>query len=172
MNWESIYHSKVTDVDTALAVINSYDRIYLGGGAGVPKRLVEGLTHRAKQLRNVEITHILTFADAPYAAPEYEESFRVNALFIGQNVRQAVQEGRADFTPVFLSEMPALFRDGTLPIDVALVSLTPPDEHGFCCFGVEVGTTKPAAEEARIIIAEISIIAIEPGKPRPRLHPE
>ena len=156
MNWESNYHSKVTDVDTALAVINSYDRIYLGGGAGVPKRLVEGLTHRAKQLRNVEITHILTFADAPYAAPEYEESFRVNALFIGQNVRQAVQEGRADFTPVFLSEMPALFRDGTLPIDVALVSLTPPDEHGFCCFGVEVGTTKPAAEEARIIIAEIN----------------
>ncbi len=156
MNWQSVYRNKVTDVDTVLTAIKSNDRIYLGGGAGVPKKLVEGLTKRADQLRNVEVTHILTFAEAPYAAPEYQESFRVNALFIGNNVRQAVQEGRADFTPVFLSEMPSLFRNGTLPLDVALVSLTPPDEHGFCCFGVEVGTTKPAAEEARIIIAEIN----------------
>jgi acetyl-CoA hydrolase len=80
----------------------------------------------------------------------------VNALFIGENVRRAVSEGRADFTPVFLSEIPSLFRNGTLPLDVALVSLAPPDEHGFCSFGVEVGTTKPATEEARVIIAEIN----------------
>ncbi len=156
MNWESLYRSKVTDIDTALASIRSYDRIYLGGGAGVPKELVKGLTRRADDLRSVEVTHILTFAEAPYAKPEYADSFRVNALFIGKNVRRAVQEGRADFTPVFLSEIPSLFRDGTLPLDAALVSLTPPDEHGFCSFGVEVGTTKPAAEEARTIIAEIN----------------
>ncbi|MDX1415346.1 MAG: acetyl-CoA hydrolase/transferase C-terminal domain-containing protein [Candidatus Promineifilaceae bacterium] len=156
MNWETIYSSKITDVDTALASVKSNHRIYVGGGAGVPKTLIEGLTRCAGQLRDVEITHILTFADAPYAEPQYADSFRVNALFIGKNVRKAVQEGRADYTPVFLSEMPSLFRDGTLPIDVALVSLTPPDEHGFCCFGVEVGTTKPAAEEAKIIIAEIN----------------
>lgn len=156
MNWETIYKSKVTDADTALAAIKSNDRIYVGGGAGVPKTLIEGLTRCASHLRNVEITHILTFAEAAYAEPEFAEAFRVNALFIGKNVRKAVQEGRADFTPVFLSEIPSLFRDGTLPINAALVSLTPPDEHGFCCFGVEVGTTKPAAEEAQIIIAEIN----------------
>jgi acetyl-CoA hydrolase len=163
MNWEAIYRRKVTDVDAALACIKSGDRIYLGGGAGVPTTLVAGLTRRALEgnsrgqpLHHVEIIHILTFADAPYVDPRYADSFRHNALFIGPNVRQAVQEGRADFTPVFLSEIPHLFRDGALPIDVALISLSPPDEHGFCSFGVEVGTTKPAAEAARIIVAEIN----------------
>jgi acetyl-CoA hydrolase len=156
MNWKDIYRSKVMDVDTALASVLSGNRIYIGGGAGVPVELTQGLTHRAPHLRNVEITHILTFAPAPYVAPEYQESFRVNALFIGHNVRRAVQEGRADFTPVFLSEIPRLFREGHLPIDVALISVTPPDDHGFCSFGVEVGTTKPAAESARLIVAEVN----------------
>jgi acetyl-CoA hydrolase len=156
MNWQALYRSKISDADTALAGVKSNERIYLGGGAGVPKILIAGLMRRADELRNVELTHILTFADAPYTAPKYELSFRVNALFIGKNVRPAVQEGRADFTPIFLSEIPSLFRNGTLPLDAVLVSLTPPDEHGFCSFGVEVGTTKPAAEEARTIIAEIN----------------
>ncbi|HSM55896.1 MAG TPA: acetyl-CoA hydrolase/transferase C-terminal domain-containing protein [Candidatus Sulfomarinibacteraceae bacterium] len=155
MNWQDIYRRKVMDVDTALASILSGNRIYIGGGAGVPKQLTAGLTRCADQLRDVEITHILTFADAPYVEPQYQHAFRVNALFIGPNVREAVQKGNADFTPVFLSEIPALFRK-ELPIDVALISLSPPDAHGFCSFGVEVGTTKPAAEEARIIIAEIN----------------
>ena len=156
MNWQSIYRSKVVDVDTALARIESEMRIYVGGGAGVPVTLINGLVKRAPHVRNVEITHILTFAPAPYVNAMYADSFRHNALFIGPSVRKAVQEGRADFTPVFLSEIPELFRTGTLPIDVALISLSPPDEHGFCSFGVEVGTTKPAAEAARIIIAEIN----------------
>lgn len=156
MNWESIYRRKVTDVNTALSAIHSGDRVYIGGGAGVPVSLTQGLTKRHKNLKNVELTHILTFAPAPYADPVYQESFRVNALFIGANVRQAVKEGRADFTPVFLSEIPDLFRNGKLPLDAALISVGPPDEHGFCSFGVEVGTTKPAAEAARIIIAEVN----------------
>jgi 4-hydroxybutyrate CoA-transferase len=156
MNWETLYRSKVTDVPTALSVIQSNNRLYVGGGAGVPVELTKGLTARAPELRNVELTHILTFAPAPYCDPAYEGSFRVNALFIGHNVRQAVQAGRADFTPVFLNEIPGLFKDGYLPIDVALISLSPPDEHGFCSFGVEVGTTKPAAESAKIIIAEVN----------------
>lgn len=156
MNWESIYHRKVTDIDTALSHIKSGNRLYIGGGAGVPKTLTTGLTRRAAELRDVEITHILTFAPAPYTAPEYNQAFRVNALFIGENVRPAVQSGRADFTPIFLSEIPGLFRNGQLPIDVALISVTPPDEHGFCSFGVEVGTTKPAAESAGLIIAEVN----------------
>jgi acetyl-CoA hydrolase len=156
MNWENIYRRKVTDVDDALSVIESGNRIYIGGGAGVPLQLTKHLTSRAGELRDVELTHILTFAEAPYVAPEYAESFRVNALFIGPNVRKAVHEGRADFTPVFLNEIPGMFRDGPLHIDVALISLSPPDEHGFCCFGVEVGTTKPAAESAKIIVAEVN----------------
>ncbi|MFW6184021.1 MAG: acetyl-CoA hydrolase/transferase family protein [Chloroflexota bacterium] len=155
MNWQEIYRRKVMDVDTALASILSGNRIYIGGGAGVPKKLTAGLTRCADQLRDVEVTHILTFADAPYVEPQYQHSFRVNALFIGPNVRKAVQQGNADFTPVFLSEIPALFRK-ELPLDVALISLSPPDAHGFCSFGVEVGTTKPAAEAARIVIAEIN----------------
>ncbi|MCB8982548.1 MAG: acetyl-CoA hydrolase/transferase family protein [Ardenticatenaceae bacterium] len=156
MNWETLYRSKVTDVATALSVIQSNNRIYIGGGAGVPVELTKGLTSRAPELKNVELTHILTFAAAPYCDPAYQDNFRVNALFIGHNVRQAVQEGRADFTPIFLNEIPGLFRDGYLPIDVALISLSPPDEHGFCSFGVEVGTTKPAAESAQVIVAEVN----------------
>lgn len=150
------YRRKITDGDLALANIKSGQRIYLGGGAGVPLTLIEGLMRRAHMLRNVEITHILTFAGAPYVDPEFSASFRHNALFIGSAVRRAVQEGRADFTPVFLSEIPGLLRNGVLHIDVALISVSPPDEHGFCSFGVEVGTTKPAAEAAKVVIAEIN----------------
>jgi 4-hydroxybutyrate CoA-transferase len=156
MNWEAIYRRKVTDVDGALAALQSGNRVYLAGGAGVPKQLTQGLTRRAGELRDVELTHILTFAEAPYVQPQYQEAFRVNALFIGPNVRQAVQKGQADFTPVFLSEIPGLFRSGHLPLDVVLMSVSPPDEHGFCSFGVEVGTTKPAAESARTVIAEVN----------------
>ncbi|PID86221.1 MAG: 4-hydroxybutyrate CoA-transferase [Chloroflexi bacterium] len=156
MNWENLYRNRVTDVATALSIIESGNRIYVGGGAGVPIELTKGLTARAPELRHVELTHILTFAEAPYCQPEYQDSFRVNALFIGHNVRQAVREGRADFTPIFLNEIPGLFRNGYLPIDVALITLSPPDEHGFCSFGVEVGTTKPAAEAAQVIIAEVN----------------
>lgn len=156
MSLETLYRSKLTDLDTALATIESHNRLYIGGGAGVPVQLSQGLVRRAHELHQVEITHILTFAHAPYVEPEYAEAFRVNALFIGNNVRPAVQSGRADFTPIFLSEIPRLFIEGILPIDVAMISVSPPDEHGFCSFGVEVGATKPAAESARIILAEIN----------------
>lgn len=156
MNWESIYRSKITDVSSALSTVKSGNRVYIGGGAGVPIPLTHGLTEQAGHLQNVELTHILTFAETPYTEPEYQESFRVNALFIGKNVRRAIHEGRADFTPIFLSEIPGLFRSGIMPLDIALISVTPPDEHGFCSFGVEVGTTKPAAESAKVVIAEVN----------------
>jgi len=156
MNWESNYRNKITDVSTALSAIKSGNRLYIGGGAGVPIALTQGLTEHAAHLRNVELTHILTFADTPYTDPIYQDSFRVNALFIGQNIRKAIHDCRADFTPVFLSEIPGLFKNGHLPLDIALISITPPDEHGFCSFGVEVGATKPAAESAKMIIAEVN----------------
>ncbi len=156
MNWEAMYRGKVTDADTALTSVQSGNRVYLAGGSGVPKELIGGLIRRASEIRDVELTHILTFAEAPYVNPQFQGAIRVNALFIGPNVRQAVHAGLADFTPVFLSEIPGLFRHGQLPLDAVLISLSPPDEHGFCSFGVEVGTTKPAAESARIIIAEVN----------------
>ena len=100
--------------------------------------------------------HVLAFGKAPHLAPELKDSFRHRALFIGENARSAVQSGRADFVPVFLSEIPRLFRDGSLPLDVALIQVSPPDEHGFCSFGCEVGCTKPAAQSAQVVIAEIN----------------
>lgn len=156
MNWEALYRSKVTDPATAVSAVKSGNRIYLGSGAGVPQVLVRALMERAPELRDVEIVHILHFGEAPYVRPEYTGHFRHNALFIGANVREAVQAGRADFTPIFLSEVPALFRSGRLPLDFAFIQVSPPDEHGFCSFGVEVGCTKPAAEAARVVIAEVN----------------
>jgi 4-hydroxybutyrate CoA-transferase len=140
----------------ALALVHSGQRVYIGGGCGVPTALLNALVERAPQLRDVEILHMLTAGDDPTASPECAEAFRHNALFIGPNVRRAVQEGRADFTPIFLSEIPRLFRSGLLPIDVALIQVSPPDQHGFCSFGVEVGCTQPAALLARTVIAEIN----------------
>lgn len=156
MSWTDIYRQKLTSAENAVKSINSGNRIYLGGGAGVPQTIVNALVKRAPELTDVEITHMLHFGDAAYADEQYAGSFRHNALFIGHNVRAAVNAGRAQFTPVFLSEIPELFRSGRLPLDVACVQLAPPDEHGFCSFGVEVGCTKPAAEHARLVIGEIN----------------
>ena len=154
--WPASHRHKLTSVSEALDVVRSGNRVYIGGGCGEPLVLARGLVDRAPELRNVEVIHVLTAGHAAYAAPELSASFRPNALFIGANVRSAVQEGRADFTPVFLHEIPRLFREGYLPIDVAMVSLSPPDAHGFCSYGVEVGVTKPAVESAKIVIAEIN----------------
>jgi len=156
MSWSEIYRQKITDPASAVSRVKSGDRIYLGGGAGVPQVLVNELIKRADELENVEIIHMLHFGEAPYVDPKFQKSFRHNALFIGHNVREAVQAGRADFTPIFLSEIPNLFRKGILPLDFAFVQLSPPDEHGFCSFGAEIGCTKPAAEMAKVVIAEIN----------------
>jgi 4-hydroxybutyrate CoA-transferase len=151
-----MYRNKLVSAQDAVQCIQSNQRIYLGSGAGVPQRLLEALVARAPELRGVEIVHILSFGKAPHLAPELKESFRHRALFIGENSRAAVQSGRADFVPIFLSEIPRLFRDGSLPIDIALIQVSPPDEHGFCSFGCEVGCTKPAAQSAKTVIAEIN----------------
>jgi acetyl-CoA hydrolase len=147
---------QLVSADEALDHVQSGYRVYIGGGSGVPAPLLSTLIERAPVLRNVEIIHILTAGDDPTTAPELRESFRHNALFIGGNTRKAVNEGRADFTPIFLSEIPRLFRQGILPLDVAMIQVSPPDRHGFCSLGVEVGCTLPAARAARIVIAEVN----------------
>jgi acetyl-CoA hydrolase len=139
----------------ALSGIASGDRIYLGGLAMAPHRLIQALIERASTLRNVEIVQLMSFGRAPHVAPELATSFRITTLFIGPDFRGPVAEGRADFVPVFLSEMPRLFRD-RYPIDWALVQLSPPDRHGFCSTGVCADTTLAAIRHARHVIAEIN----------------
>ncbi|MGD2164095.1 MAG: acetyl-CoA hydrolase/transferase C-terminal domain-containing protein [Anaerolineae bacterium] len=151
------YESRVTTADEAIAeAVQSGDRIFLTGNCSVPQKLMEALVDRAPALHDVEICHALTLGSDDYVAPEMEGHIRANSLFIGPNVREAVQEGRADFTPVLLSEFTLLFKDRVLPLDVAFVHLSPPDEHGFCSYGIETGLTKSPAESADIIIAEVN----------------
>lgn len=140
----------------AVRHVASGARIYLGGGAGFPQEIERALVARAGALEQVEVVHVLTFAGGEYLQPRYAGSFRHRALFIGAPARRAVNEGRADYIPIFLSEVPELFRDGSLPLDVAFIQVSPPDQHGFCSYGVEVGVTKPAAEAARLVIAEVN----------------
>ncbi|HEC33609.1 MAG TPA: 4-hydroxybutyrate CoA-transferase, partial [Chloroflexi bacterium] len=159
--WTGIYENKVVTAEEAVKAIESGDRIFLTGNCSVPQVLLKALVARAPELENVEICHALTIGSSDYVAPEMEGHLRANSLFIGPNVRRAVQEGRADFTPVLLSEFTLLFSKGYLPVDVAFVHLSPPDEHGFCSYGIETGLTKTPAEAARIIIAEVN-----PNMPR------
>jgi len=155
-SWAEMYRSKVCDASVALKAVKSGDRVYIHPGCAEPETLVEALVARKDDLENVEITHLLTMGTAPYVAPGMEKHFRHRALFTGGNARRAVNDGRADYVPVFLSEIPGLFTDGTLPIDVALIQVSPPDEHGFCSFGVGIECTKTAAETARVVIAEMN----------------
>jgi 4-hydroxybutyrate CoA-transferase len=156
MDWHSIYQSHVTSADEAVRAIKSGNRVFMTGNVAVPGKLLAALVEYAPSLNDVEICQALTVGPADYVKPEMEGHLRVNTLFIGANVRKAVQEGRADFTPVLLSEFTLLFKNKILPVDVAMIHVSLPDEHGFCSLGVEVGLTKSPAESARIIIAEVN----------------
>lgn len=156
MPWTSQYKEKVVNADEAVQAIQSGDRIFLTGNCSVPKQVLAALVDRAPELEDVEICQALTIGSADYVDPKMEGHLRVNTIFISPNNREAVQAGRADFTPVLLSEFPLLFKEGHLPLDVAMVHLSPPDEHGFCSFGVEVGLSKTPAESADSIIAEVN----------------
>ena len=125
--WPSHFEAKQCTAAEAIAAIEPGQRILIGSGAAEPIALVEALVDAGSHLRNNEIVHLLTIGPAPYVVPELSERFRHTAFFIGENVRAAVQEGRADFMPVFLSEIPILMRTGRIPIDVALVQVSPPD---------------------------------------------
>ena len=131
-------------------------RVYIQPGCAEPETLVEELMVRGPRVEDVEIVHMLTFGVAPYVAPEMAGHFRHNAVFIGANVRDAINDGRADYTPIYLSEIEDLFTSGAMPIDVALLQVSPPDPHGFCSFGIGVDTTLTAAKCARFVIAQVN----------------
>jgi len=154
--WVELYRSLVTTPEVALQVVKSGDRVWIQPGCATPWPLVEAFAARAPSLTNVEVLHILTLGKAPHLAPEMEGHFRHNALFIGANAREAVNAGRADYTPIFLHEIARLFTDDALPVDVALIQVSPPDAHGFCSLGVDVGHTLDAARHARQVIAEVN----------------
>ena len=156
MDWNSQYQSRIVAPEEAVKAIKSGDRLFMTGNVSVPQKTLAALVKYAPNLKNVEICQALTIGSADYVSPEMEGHLRVNTFFISANIRKAVHEGRADFTPVLLSEFPLLFKRGILPIDVALIHVSPPDEHGFCSLGVEVGLTKSPAESAKIIIAEVN----------------
>lgn len=147
--------------EEAVARIKSGDRVFLHTAAAVPQRLIDAMVQRAPELKNVEIISLHTEGAAPYTKQEYQESFRINALFVGKNVRQAVQHGEGDAIPVFLSDVPSLFLKNILPLDVALVHVSPPDRHGYCSLGVSVDASLAAVHAARLVIAQVN-----PNMPR------
>jgi len=153
---EPSFGSKYITAEEAVKRIPSGARIYMGGGAGFPQEIERAMVACAACFENVEVVHVLTFAGGEYLEPRFADNFRHRALFIGAPARKAVNEGRADYIPIFLSEIPALFREGQLPLDIAFIQVSPPDKHGFCSYGVEVGVTKPAAEAATLVIAEVN----------------
>ena len=140
----------------AVSVIGSGDRVYIHGMAGAPQALVKALAERKNELHDVEIVQLHTEGVAPYAAPDMVGHFRVNALFVGANIRAAVNEGRADFVPVFLSEVPKMFRERIIPLDAVLIQVSPPDRHGFCSLGVSIEATRAAVLSAKHVIAQVN----------------
>jgi len=158
-NWRKLYSERRMSARDALLRIRSGSRVFLSPGCGEPQHLLEELVRlgdTSGRLNDVEIVHMLTVGSAPHAKRRYDRHFRHNSLFVGPGVRFAVYEGLADYTPIFLSEIPALFRSGRMPLDVALIQVTPPDNFGFCSLGVSVEAVKAAAESAELVIAQVN----------------
>jgi 4-hydroxybutyrate CoA-transferase len=156
MNWLDQYKSKIVTIEEAIQCIKSGDRIFLSGNAATPTLLTEALAQRAPDLLNVQVNHLLLMGDDPLSKPGMEKHFRHNSLFVGPGDRQSINDGSSDYVPVHLSEVPALFRDNYISLDVALIHLSPPDAHGFMSFGVECAASKAAAENAKIVIAQVN----------------
>ncbi|MCK4448305.1 MAG: acetyl-CoA hydrolase/transferase family protein [Candidatus Marinimicrobia bacterium] len=156
MSWYDEYKKKKVSTQDAVSVVKSGDRVYVSGNAATPFKLVEALAHRKDELQDVEIVHVLLLGDDPLSKPGMEGHFRHNSLFVGPGDRAAVNEGRADYIPVFLYEIPQLFYSQQLPIEIAFLHLSPPDEHGFMSLGVECLTSKAVAETAKIVVAQVN----------------
>lgn len=155
-NWKASYLEKLVTPEQAVLHIKTGDRVVIGHACGEPPALIEALVNRAPDLTAVEIVHMVAMGPAKYAQPGMEKSFRHNALFIGASTRKAFEEKRADFTPCFFSEIPRLFKGNILPVDVVLIQVTPPDEQGYCSYGISVDYTQAATECAGLVIAQVN----------------
>ncbi len=147
---------KAISAQDAVKIIKNNDRVYVHAAAAAPQALINAMTERHEELRNVEVCHLHIEGDTPYANPELKDSFHVNSFFIGKNVRHTLEAGNGSYTPVFLSELPLLFKKNILPIDVALIQVSPPDRHGYCSLGVSVEATLAAIENAKHVIAQVN----------------
>jgi len=156
MSWTEYYQSKIVSAQDAVTVIKSGDRVVLGHACGEPQLLVDAMVDRAAKLENVEVVHMVAMGKGKYCLPEYSKSFRHNALFAGGPTRKAVAEGRADYTPCFFYQVPGLFRDEILPVDVALITVSIPDKHGYVSLGVSVDYTRQIVKSAKTVIAEVN----------------
>jgi acyl-CoA hydrolase len=165
MTWLDEYRGKQMSAHEALKAVQSGNRVWIQSGCGTPSVLVDALVKRAPEVRDVEIIHMKTLGAADYTLPEYEGHFRHRGLFLGDNVREAVCDGRADYTPIFLSEIESLFETGQLPLDVVLMQVSPPDAHGFVSLGTTVDCTLTLVRYAKTVIAEVN-------RQMPRTHGE
>ena len=156
MDWKSEYERKRVSAAEAVKCVKSGDRVVFAHACGEPLELVDALVARAAELEHVEINHMVAMGKGEYARPEYADSFYHKSLFVGASTREAVKDGRGDYIPVFFHEIPKLFCEGYLPPDVVLIHVSPPDRHGFCSFGISVDYTKPAAQVAKTVVAQVN----------------
>lgn len=155
MNWKDLYAQRKVSAEEAVSHVRSGDRVVTPNAAGAPIHLIDALVARKDELKNVEIAHMVPLAKAPYAAPEMEGHFIHNSIFVGGATRATVEAGIGDYTPCFFHKVPELF-DTTLPVDVALIHVSTPDEHGWCSYGVSVDYQKHAAEVAKLVVAQVN----------------
>lgn len=161
MSWVVDYKRKLATAEEAVRIVRSGDRVYYGGNAAIPTALVDALGDRSEELENVQLNHVLLLGEDRLSAPGMEGHFRHNSLFVGPADREAVNDGRADYMPIFLHQIPRLFQEGVVPLDVAMIQVSPPDEHGFMSFGIETLASKAAAQAARKVIVQVN-----PNMPR------
>jgi len=155
-DWKEKYKEKIMTAALAMKLIKSGNHIFIGTGCGQPQHLVEALVEHSSGITDAHIVHLLTMGAAPYADEKFREKFKMNSFFIADNVRDTLSKGIGDYTPIFLSEIPYEFEQGRIPIDVALISVTPPDASGLCSLGVSVDIVKSAAANARYVIAQVN----------------
>jgi 4-hydroxybutyrate CoA-transferase len=156
MSWIDDYKKKLATAEEAVAAIKSKNRVYISGNAATPYVLMKALASRKDELKDVELVHVLLMGEDPLSKPEMGGHFRHNSLFVGPADREAINEGRADYVPIFLHQIPDLFYSNQMPLDVVMVHLSPPDEHGFMSFGVEVLASKAAVETAKVVVAQVN----------------
>jgi acyl-CoA hydrolase/GNAT superfamily N-acetyltransferase len=155
-DWKETYKEQVTTAAAAMKFIKSGNTVFIGTGCGQPQHLVNALVKHSSHVTDANVVHLLTMGTAPYVDEEFRERFKMNSFFVSDNVRDALRQGVGDYTPIFLSEIPQEFESGTIPIDVALISVSPPNDAGLCSFGVSVDIVKSATANATYVVAQVN----------------